>query len=124
MRLQTLLILSLLLWPTTSPGQTLCESPNRCLSAERVNDVTDALCARARAKEAAFDVVRSQADGLLLNAARCEGRAAELDAQRIALQAALDVARADSAGRYRLLTVVVVGIVALLVGGGVGALAF
>jgi CHASE3 domain sensor protein len=89
-----------------------------------VNDVTDALCARTRAKEAAFDVVRSQADGLLLNAARCEGRAAELDAQRIASQAALDSARVESAGRYRLITVIVVGIVALLVGGGVGALAF
>ena len=69
-------------------------------------------------------MVRTQADGLLLNAARCEGRSAELDAQRLALQAALDVARVESAGRYRLLTVVVVGIVALLVGGGVGALAF
>jgi hypothetical protein len=118
------LILSTLLLPTTSIGQTLCAAPNRCLSAERVNDVTDALCARARAKEAAFDVVRGQADGLLLNAARCEGRAAELDAQRIVLQAALDVARAESAGRYRLITVVVVGVLSLLIGGGVGALAF
>jgi len=82
--------------------------------------VTDALCARARAKEAAFDVVRGQADGLLLNAARCEGRADELNAQLLQKTQQLDAARVESASRYRLITVVVVGIVALLVGGGVG----
>ena len=90
------------------------------MSAARVNDVTDALCARARTKETKFDKLRAEADGLLLNAARCEGRAAELDAHRLALQAALDVARVESAGRYRLLTVVVVGVLSLLIGGGVG----
>ena len=84
-----------------------------------MNDVTDALCARARAKEAAFDVVRSQADGLLLNAARCEGRSAELDAQRLELVRQLAIAERENESRLHKVWVAV-GVVAGLALGFVG----
>ncbi len=46
-----------------------------------MNATADALCSRARSKELLYDDLRKEADGLLLDLARCEGGVDQLQKQ-------------------------------------------
>ncbi len=88
--------------PETSSGQTppasddtvkrigtaglACQPPRRCRSAEEVNNVADALCARARAKEARYDDVVTEAAKQRRNAEGCERAFREVQELVVPLQ--------------------------------------
>jgi hypothetical protein len=60
-------------------AQTTCNPPNRCLSADRVNAVVDAACARARAAEARLPNVIDDLSKAQTERDHCRGELARLE---------------------------------------------
>lgn len=120
MRLMMLsLTLAVLTLPATLHGQTQPET--RCLTATELNDVTDHLCARARAKELQYDKLRLVADEYLVRAVAAEAKLDEykgIDVRRVELERELAVVESERVSRVHVV-LYVVG--AVIVGGVVGA---
>lgn len=112
-----------LTWPMTSIGQTnteVCEAPRRCRSADEVNAVAQALCARARVKETLYDQLRQEADGLMLDVARCEGATELLEAQQTRLRNELAQLQAKHDQRVGKWWVVAAASIGAVIGGVFG----
>lgn len=116
-------------WPTTLFGQTnteICEEPSRCRTPAEVNAVADTLCRRARAKELAYDQLRTEADKLVVSQAQCTGALAEyrgIDQARVQALIALDAERAKLNTRVSKYWVVGGLVAGAILGGGVALVA-
>jgi hypothetical protein len=123
------MVLMMVSWPTTLFGQTnteICEEPSRCRTAAQVNAVADTLCRRARAKELAFDELRTEADKLLVSQAQCNGALSEyrgIDQARIQALVQLEQVREERDERVSKYWVVGGIVAGAVLGGGVALLA-
>jgi len=121
MRLQvTILLASILLVLCTVE---CAAQETRCLTATELNDVTDYLCARARAKEVQYDQLRSASNDYLIRAVSAEAKLEEyqgIDFRRVELERELAVTQKEKDDRVSKIWVVVYVAGALIVGGAAG----
>jgi hypothetical protein len=91
----------------------------KTITAAEFNAAVDHMCARARAKELAYDRLRIEADRLAIQGAECTGALAESRIQIVALHKKADLLRLERDRRWSTWVVVVVAATGFVAGGAV-----